>query len=179
MEAIINVTGKSVESNEILESVNDLQISFGINFDLMEEIEKGKKKSGTIAKGILPIEGKDGYIEMFIEKPSKKPILSEDGRVNFYELDMIKNVKKGEIIAVRHVPSKGKDGINIFSKKIAAKPGKFINFNLGKLSVLKGGFTHPLVSPCPRYVAKATPLFKSEMIVLPVPPFQVKTRSGL
>ena len=79
-----------------------------------------------------PVPGKDGYIKMLIKKPSKKPVLSEGGKVNFYELDFITGVKEGEILAIRYPPVPGKDGMNIFAQRIPAKTGKPAKFNLGK-----------------------------------------------
>lgn len=86
-----------------------------------------------IAEGIKPIDGKDGCIKYYFDIEKKLvPKLREDGTVDYRELGLINNVKKGDILAELIPPKKGKDGYKVTGELIHYKKGKTPRLRYGK-----------------------------------------------
>ncbi|QDH22878.1 DUF342 domain-containing protein [Saccharibacillus brassicae] len=86
-----------------------------------------------IARGLAPIDGKDGYIEfMFEQEDEARPMEREDGRVDYKELIRLKNVGKGQLLARRHASRPGTSGTTVTGEEAPFKPGKEIRFKVGK-----------------------------------------------
>jgi uncharacterized protein len=115
---------------------------------LENKIEYGLKEEGIrefsqncqeglyylVAEGKPPEKGKDADVEFVYEQGGGQgPQLqeSESGRVDFKELHLNINVKKGEVLAIKHPATKGKVGYNVFGGEIKAKDGKDKHFPLG------------------------------------------------
>lgn len=78
-----------------------------------------------IAKGINPIDGKDGYIKYKVQLDKKiSPKINEDGTVNYRELDIINNVGEGDILAYLIPAEEGVNGYRVTGEEIGYKPGK-------------------------------------------------------
>lgn len=86
-----------------------------------------------IAKGVSAVDGVDGYFEYnFDTNFSKKPIIREDGTVDYWSIHTIEIVKEGQIIATYHEPVEGKNGITVKGKVIVAKRGRPLLALIGK-----------------------------------------------
>lgn len=85
-----------------------------------------------VARGVYPENGKDAAITYNYKEAEKKPVLCEDGTVNYYELGQITPIYSGETVAVRTPPTKGVHGYNVLGEEIPAQPGKLLPFNIGK-----------------------------------------------
>ncbi len=86
-----------------------------------------------IAEGIKSIDGKDGCIKYYFDIEKKLvPKLREDGTVDYRELGLINNVKKGDILAELIPPKKGKDGYKVTGEPIHYKKGKTPRLRYGK-----------------------------------------------
>ncbi|OQY10772.1 MAG: hypothetical protein B6I28_00235 [Fusobacteriia bacterium 4572_132] len=113
--------------------------------EIKENILKGKLyEKVLIAEGEYPKNGENAYIEYFIETANKKsmftPKMLENGSVNFKELNLIENVKKGDILSKKISLTKGINGKDIYNKIIVAKDGKDIIVQKGKnTELLKNG----------------------------------------
>lgn len=101
-------------------------ITVGIDDDLLQEI-LDKKNYGeliTIAKGVEAYEGRDGYYEysfdVRIGKKSGKPIILEDGSVDYKNMNLIDCVKKGDVVARYYPKVDGTDGYTVTGKPIKA-----------------------------------------------------------
>ncbi|WP_339063279.1 FapA family protein [Tepidibacillus marianensis] len=126
----------------MLEYLRQHQVVYGLNEPLLSLIcARPFSYIGQqieIAKGIEPVDGENAKIEWIIlqENESKKPKVLEDGRVDYYSVNSIINVRKGELIA-RKIPStKGEQGKTVRGNNIPAKPGKDTCFRTGKNVVL-------------------------------------------
>ena len=96
-----------------------------------------------IAEGIKAIDGKDGYVKYNFELDKKAtPKVKDDGTVDYRELDIINNVKKGDVLA-ELIPAKdGKDGYRVTGEIIKYKPGKPPYIKYGKnIELLEDGKT--------------------------------------
>ena len=94
-----------------------------------------------IAKGIEPIDGKDGYVKFHFNL-NKKPVpkVLDDGTVNYKELDIVNNVKKGDLLAELIPAEEGVDGYKVTGERIKYKEGKPPYIKYGKnISLVEDG----------------------------------------
>ncbi|MDD4504516.1 MAG: FapA family protein [Clostridiaceae bacterium] len=133
MEARIklNITAKEFAENkisissEIIETLNSEGIVFGLDKLFKNPITV--QKEITVAKGKKPQNGEDAIIKYY-EIQEKKPIVKEDGTVNHYELNLIDNVKKGDLLGEKMHPTEGKPGKTVTGKILPPRRG--IDFTL-------------------------------------------------
>jgi len=87
-----------------------------------------------VAKGKEPIAGKDAVIKYhFIEKGVEiKPKELDNGKVDFYNINLIQNVKKGQLLVEKIPATKGISGMTVTGKEIPGKDGKDTILPLGK-----------------------------------------------
>jgi uncharacterized protein len=112
-------------------------IKYGIQYEVLAKIAKESNKlvynQVTIATGIAPIEGRHGYIKYLFEKElDTKPLELDDGTVNFKEVNVLNNAKKGQLIAERIPATEGQEGIAVTGEPLPCKHGKEARFKIGK-----------------------------------------------
>ena len=139
MKAIVSITqpynAPELTEGEIVKFLNDRKISYGIKSDVIKKIvnEKLYHQDIVIAEGLAPQNGTDAQVEFFFDTSTEKSFkIDEDGRVNFKELSMIKNVEIGTPLAKLHPNTMGTDGINILGLKVGAREGKRLPLPRGK-----------------------------------------------
>ena len=83
---------------------------------------------------IMPQDGRDAYMAFNFETDPTKLKIKEagDGKVNFKELNKIQNVVKGQPLATKIQPERGKAGKTLYGRYLEAKNGKDIKIPLGK-----------------------------------------------
>lgn len=120
--------------DQIVDKVKEI-IKYGLDEKRLRELLTSNSKvyKETIARGVMPINGEDGYIKYYfdIEKEIKPQIL-EDGTVDYKELDAINTVTAGEVLAELIPPREGKDGIKVTGDIIPYKKGKSPLLKYGK-----------------------------------------------
>ncbi len=107
-------------------------VVYGIKQEALSEALRNPGKPVPVAYGYAPVDGQDSIIVMYFHEPDKKPVLLEDGRVNYYELGHIVSVHSGDIMGVRTPPTAGDPGYNVLGELLPAKPGKDIALPVGK-----------------------------------------------
>ncbi|MBS4536025.1 DUF342 domain-containing protein [Clostridium sp. D2Q-14] len=125
--------GKEVAYDNALKMLKE-KVRYGLDKELLEEILKRRlyNKKFIIAEGKKTKKGKDGYIEYeFDDDFSSKPDVLDDGSVDFRNLGLINNVKKGEVLARVVSPRLGENGINILGEELSSIDGKPANIKLG------------------------------------------------
>ncbi len=133
-----NFGGKSIELENIQKELNDKGIVFGIS--PMEEIEAILEKCHVsdflIAKGIEPIPGIDAeFINLTPETVARKPLIDEEGNVDYRELGNIVTVKKDEVLMKRIPPIKGEQGRDVFGQIVEPSGGLDIPFSSDQIGV--------------------------------------------
>jgi len=126
--------GKELDFDSALEKIRE-QIKYGLDENVVKTIicEKLYNTKHLIAKGIPHIDGEDGQIKyLFPVKSSTTPRILEDGSADFRNLDIIHNVKAGDILAELIYPTEGKEGITVLGETIQPKQGKKVEFKYGK-----------------------------------------------
>ena len=132
-----------IEADEDIEYYNDLDPQVIVDRLKSLGIQKGllfpaiKKVTGVIkpletivAKGVSPIEGLDGDLEMHINYQGK--MSRELEKVDFHEVTMIVSVEAGQVIAT-HIPAvQGTSGSSLLGETVPVKPVNDIVMRLGK-----------------------------------------------
>lgn len=98
----------------------------GIKDGVISEVINGEIPSFEefiVAKGLFPINGEDAKLKYF-ELSERKPQLRKDGSTNYYDLNLIDVVYRGDWLGEKIPPTDGKDGITVTGKKLVAKRGR-------------------------------------------------------
>ena len=113
--------GALLSYEDVLKQIEAKGVVFGIE---KEEIKKAldERKPNykyIIAQGIKPINGENAKLEFhFREHKQIKPKILEDGSVDFFNLDLIENVSKGQTLITLIPPTEGTPGKNVFGAEI-------------------------------------------------------------
>ena len=85
------------------------------------------------AKGQPVLHGKDGYIEEFFERTVKQKFAeNEHGKVDYFNLNLVQNVEKGEVICRSVPPVEGVSGRTVQNKEISCRTGKAVQLPKGQ-----------------------------------------------
>lgn len=140
MEAYLTIYpprgGKKATEADVRQTLAEKGIVFGIREEVISTALTLDQVSEpvTIAKGVDPIDGEPSQVQYnFTPKgmPGKPQELT-DGRVDFYNLNLIQNVDEGQILAVKTPATSGTPGSNVFGEEIPPKPGKDVQLSAGK-----------------------------------------------
>jgi len=148
--AYINISDEEGEEDPILnvahleKALADEDVVLGIKKDVLNDICENKRFNQKIlvAECIEPQVGDDARIDI-IKKPKRAsevtPVKKEDGEIDYYSPreGFITYVRKGETIAIKYPPTRGKPGQNILGRVIPGKFGKEISLDLFKGSNTK------------------------------------------
>lgn len=103
----------------------------GIVFGWMEDALRAycaKGEFGTpllCAQGQPPLDGTDGSLSYFFHTDcTLRPKEREDGTVDFRELGLVQNVKKGSLLCRIVPPGPGEDGTDVFGRALPCIPGR-------------------------------------------------------
>jgi len=113
-------------------------IVYGVDDQVLQNISAHPNEylnqEPIIAKGVLAEDGENASIEWIVleQKQEKGPRILEDGTVDFYSVNKIINVTKGQLLAKKILRTDGKEGTSVYGKSIIPKKGKDIQFKLGK-----------------------------------------------
>ncbi|MGA1845489.1 DUF342 domain-containing protein [Deferribacter abyssi] len=122
------VNGKSLDIDSIINAITAEGVK-EINMDRLREAYDLFQmnyimKNVIVSKGIKPIHGKDARIIVKFKEKLDTKNNDFDGNVNFKETSNIVNVKKGELLLTKTLPTKGVPGMTVKGAVIPAKEGK-------------------------------------------------------
>ncbi len=123
-----------IHIEKIINQVKDI-IKVGLKEDELKRLLQNEYygERTCIAKGIEPLNGKDGYIKYHFDVEKKLiPKLLEDDTVDYRELGIINNVKKGDILAELVPPLEGQNGYKVTGEPVPYKKGKIPRLRFGK-----------------------------------------------
>ena len=128
---ILDDSVKSAIKDDIIAALNEQGIKFGINGRLIDEVLEGKHKlldKITVAENIQPSKGDNGSLRYLIsEKIEIKA--DENGKVDFYDVSLIKNVLKGDKLVEISPPKPGKPGKTMYGEEIPGILGQPASYN--------------------------------------------------
>lgn len=119
--------GKFIDKAEILGDLRFKGILYGINGEVIDDFiaERSYCTNVVLASGKEVRHGKDAYIEyLFNTNLKARPTLQEDGSVDFFHLNIINHVKKGDCLARLHPEDPGDDGRDVYGNPIKPKTVK-------------------------------------------------------
>lgn len=130
MEAYMTVPPTGTPEEYTVEYLTDVlhlnHIKIGILPDNLQKIidERLYNKEVLVAQGAEAQDGEDGYFEYLFETNlSQKPIIMEDGTVDYKNIKMIELVEPGQKIAIYHPGTAGTNGYNLAAQFKLAKNG--------------------------------------------------------
>ncbi len=109
-------------SSEIIDALNSRGITEGLEQDIFTKPIAVQNET-PVAKGVPPINGEDAKITYYTPS-NKKPIIKEDGSINYYELHLIDNVQKGEWVGEKIPATLGTPGKTVDGTLIPPRKGK-------------------------------------------------------
>lgn len=128
--------GMPVTKEEILEVIEAEGVKYGIDDEVIERAMALGDISEELefAKGLPAIDGLPAKIDykFAVNGIEIKPKELENGKVDFYNLNLVQNVTNGQVLATKSMPTLGTDGMNILGVVIKAKPGKDVQIKAGK-----------------------------------------------
>lgn len=142
MEAFLTLPvpkeGEEYTLDELLALLEKNQIRHGIEQETIKKMlrENIYNKEVCIAVGTPVVEGIDGHFDYhFNNNFSKKPTIRPDGSVDYWSINMVEPVEKGQVIAIYKPPVPGEGGMTVKGRPLPAKRAR-------ELPPLKGrGFT--------------------------------------
>lgn len=126
--------GQDLNIKDALEIIKE-EIKFGLDVNKVGKLinEKIYNTRTQIAKGEPPIHSEDGYIKYYFEtKKGGTPKILEDGSADFRNLNLIHNVKAGDVLAELIPPTEGKEGYYVTGETINYRTGKEVALKYGK-----------------------------------------------
>jgi uncharacterized protein (DUF342 family) len=139
MKAYVNVQPipdeKILSFHEMMNILKKKEVVHGINEDHLNYIINKKifEREIMIAEGTYPVDGTDGRIEFYFNtKKDGKPVILEDGRVDFRNLGLIENVKKSQNLCLVIPPLPGKNGKTVTGEVVPYKEGKQVRPPIGR-----------------------------------------------
>ncbi len=119
--------GQDLRAEDLFDAVQNEGITFGVITEAIERVAREKivNQWTVIARGIKPEEGTNGSIKFHFDKDRTKAKIKEDadGKVNLRNLNLIQNVKKGDILCEVVMPRTGKSGLSVKNEEIPSKEG--------------------------------------------------------
>lgn len=117
----LNNPNQEVTIDDIKQALQNTGVVYGI----CEEDIKKYCESRTFftdvaaARGTPPVDGENGTLEYhFKTDDSVNLIEKEDGKIDYRELGLVKNVSEGDVLVTAHPPKEGVDGITIFGQRV-------------------------------------------------------------
>ena len=141
MKAFITVSppgmgGCDISVETYMSFLRNNRVVFGVNEEYLREFADRPlyKEKIVVAEGQKAVNGQDAYIQYNFETDQAKIKLREgsNGRIDFKDLNIIKNVVENQPLARKMPPEQGVAGRTVTGKVIPAKDGKDIHLPLGK-----------------------------------------------
>jgi len=128
-----------ITAGDVMDMLNAEGVKYGVDQAAIERMVLAYKenpneninKNFVVAKGLPMVEGKDGYIEYYINE--QPPVnIDETGKADFRNIEKFKTVEKGKVIARIFPCVPGKNGYNVFGDVVKCKPVQNKKINTGE-----------------------------------------------
>lgn len=113
--------GRAINSNDIVTDLKHEKIIYGISIKVIEMFLMNKQylRDVIVVKGKAPTKGTNASIEYFFDiNPTSKPLLLEDGTVDFHQLNIFSPVKEGDVLARLSKAVPGEEGYDVYGNKV-------------------------------------------------------------
>ncbi len=129
----------------LAESFPTDDLNLAVIDDIVSNLQEGKAcKERRVKKGLEATPGIDGKILFLVKKFTGKAEVSIDqrGYAGWKELNLFDNISRKQVVARVYPARPGEDGIDVFGKPVAYRPGKEAFYELDKtleIRALDGG----------------------------------------
>lgn len=125
--------GKAVTEERLRVMLREYGVVKGFQEETLRELATRPtyKRMIAVAQGLEPTRGKNGYVRPLFETMMKPRVDPKAQKVDHKELNLIKSVKAGEIIAEKVEPTMGEAGYTVRGKVLPAEPGMAAEFITG------------------------------------------------
>lgn len=118
---------REITVDDLLEAVNAEGITCGVDREVLEKVARERTTDQWVvfARGVRPQAGSDGEVKFHFEKERPRALIKEDptGKVNLRDLNLIQNVKKGDILCELVPPQPGRKGVTVRNEEVPGKDG--------------------------------------------------------
>lgn len=111
------------------------KITYGVNTAKLKVLAADPiyNMDHVIAKGLMPVNGVDGTYEFkFSLEKDYRPKIKPDGTVDYRDLGIVENVKKGQVLCVITNPTDGTEGTTLNGRPIKQIKGRSVPSLAGK-----------------------------------------------
>lgn len=132
--------GKAVNLKQCATVLKAAHIAHGLDAAALNEIAQqaqnmtpGQTLSRVVARGTPAEHGADAAFESIastVKDRILKPVIRDDGSVDYHELGAIPMVRTGDPLVRRIPPTAGKNGVTVTGEVCLARPGKNLPFTL-------------------------------------------------
>lgn len=116
-------------------AIANRKITYGVDTAKLKELAENPiyNQDIKIAQGIMSENGANGSYAFKVRvSVDPKPKINPDGTVDYRALDMVENVKKGQVLCVIEHPTDGVEGMTVTGKKLLPLKGKAVPSLSGK-----------------------------------------------
>ena len=140
---------------KIKQAMEKAHVEKGVLYDEVKRVltQQVLNEPVVIAKGKASYDGEDGKIEYHTESTTSAGAV-EENRVDFKEMNLIKNVQEGEVVATITPPTLGADGFMVTGKTLKGKNGRRARFKLGRNVAINENRTQ-VVATSPGFVVQS------------------------
>jgi uncharacterized protein len=121
--------------NDVVYKLLEFGIEKGIDEDLIGKLIQSHQPvhKAVVAQGRQRVNGRDAQVRMLIDTDeTPRPLINEDGSVDFKNINLIKVVDKDQIIAVKTPATPGENGYTVTGRVLATRPGEDVLLPRGK-----------------------------------------------
>lgn len=132
MEAFITFSepvnkGRLMTFVDAMKLINEAGV-VNVEPDKLKALLRNKRyaRKYTIAEGIKPVAGVDGFLQYHFDNSNlrPKPKIMDDGTVNFHQLGILRLCNRGDVLVTSVPPKDGKDGMDVYGNAIPFPKGR-------------------------------------------------------
>ncbi|MFH1538173.1 MAG: FapA family protein, partial [bacterium] len=146
-EAILNLAppfgGTPIEKDDIMRHLKREGVVYGIREEIIAKMVEREiyNEPTVIAQGGKPENGTDAKLDFFFDSEEKqgKPVIDDEGQVDFRQLDLIQSVRKGDPLVKKTPAAPGKEGRTIFDEVTLPRAGRDLPYPGGANTVPSTG----------------------------------------
>ncbi len=131
----INGIHPKEDYDKVMDVLKRHNIVYGVDYAAIIEALASESlyKHLVVAKGDPHRSGQNAYVTQEVNfEGASKPIIQEDGSVDFKNLLQVSAVKKGKILAIKTPIIEGVDGMTVTGKLVTHRPGKDKIWKIGE-----------------------------------------------
>lgn len=111
----------------VLKVLHENNVQEGVLVDVIQDALVAQKDL-IVAKGIEPEHGESAQVRYF-QLSERKPTIREDGKADYYDMNFIDEVKKGDWLGEKIPPTDGKPGKTVTGQIVPPKKGRDIKLH--------------------------------------------------